>query len=44
MVPAGTPRNIIDRLQQGFAQILQAPAFRDERRQWQRDVSRVSGY
>ena len=30
MVPAGTPRAIIDRLQKGFAQILQAPAFRDE--------------
>jgi tripartite-type tricarboxylate transporter receptor subunit TctC len=29
-VPAGTPRVIIDRLQKGFAQILQAPAFRDE--------------
>jgi tripartite-type tricarboxylate transporter receptor subunit TctC len=29
-VPAATLRNIIDRLQKGFAQILQAPAFRDE--------------
>ena len=29
-VPARTPRNIIERLQKGFAQILQAPAFRDE--------------
>ena len=29
-VPVGTPRVIIDRLQKGFAQILQAPAFRDE--------------
>ena len=29
-VPAGTPREIVDRLQKGFAQILQAPAFRDE--------------
>jgi tripartite-type tricarboxylate transporter receptor subunit TctC len=29
-VPAGTPRVIIDRLQKGFAQILQSPAFRDE--------------
>lgn len=29
-VPAGTPRDIVDRLQKGFAQILQAPAFRDE--------------
>ncbi len=28
--PAGTPRDVIDRLQKGFAQILQAPALRDE--------------
>ena len=30
VVPAGTPREIVDRLQKGFAQILQAPEFRDE--------------
>ena len=30
VVPAGTPREIVDRLQKGFAQNLQAPAFRDE--------------
>jgi tripartite-type tricarboxylate transporter receptor subunit TctC len=29
-VPAGTPRDVVDRLQKGFAQILQAPVFRDE--------------
>lgn len=29
-VPAGTPRDVVDRLQKGLAQILQAPAFRDE--------------
>ena len=28
--PAGTPPEIIDRLQQGISQILQAPALRDE--------------
>lgn len=28
--PAGTPRDVIDRLQKGVAQILQAPALRDE--------------
>ena len=28
--PVGTPRDVIDRLQKGVAQILQAPAFRDE--------------
>lgn len=28
--PAGTPPDIIDRLQKGIAQIYQAPAFRDE--------------
>ena len=29
-VPAGTPPDIVDRLQKGIAQILQAPALRDE--------------
>ncbi len=29
-VPAGTPPDVIDRLQQGIAQILHAPALRDE--------------
>jgi len=29
-VPAGTPPDIIDRLQKGISQILQAPALRDE--------------
>ena len=28
--PVGTPRDVIDRLQKGVAQILQAPALRDE--------------
>ena len=28
--PAGTPPEIIDRLQKGISQILQAPALRDE--------------
>lgn len=28
--PAGTPPDIVDRLQKGFAQIVQAPALRDE--------------
>ena len=28
--PAGTPSEVIDRLQQGISQILQAPALRDE--------------
>lgn len=28
--PAGTPRDVVDRLQKGIAQILQAPALRDE--------------
>ena len=29
-VPAGTPRDVIDRLQKGVAQILQSPTIRDE--------------
>ncbi len=29
-VPAGTPRDVIDRLQKGVAQILHAPELRDE--------------
>jgi len=29
-VPAGTPRDVVSRLHKGFAQIIQAPAFRAE--------------